>query len=117
MKFWFNLSIIIKTEYRHKGNLFTLFLTSPLFAFCFVCNINNVPSTQLFNKAQLFIEQIFSEIGKSINKSKQIDFIYSQFYSDEFLRAFILRFVFCYATLRLHRGFKVCIFDYTVARY
>ncbi len=62
-------------------------------------------STELFNKAQLFIEQIFSEIGKSINKSKQIDFIYPQFYSDEFLRAFILRFVFCYATLRLHREY------------
>ena len=72
-----------------------------------MCSINNITTTDIYNKAQTSIDQIFIEIARSIARSKQIDFIYTQFYSDEFLRSYILRFVFCYATLRLHRGFKV----------
>ena len=39
------------------------------------------------------------------------DHAYKQFYGDEFLRLLILRFVFCFITLRYHRGFKVRIKD------
>ena len=36
-----------------------------------------------------------------------VDTVYEQFLGDEFLRLMIIRFVFCYETLRLHKGFKV----------
>ena len=62
---------------------------------------------ELYNRAQASVDQILLEIARSIVRSKHLDFVYTQFYSDEFLRSYILRFVFCYATLRLHRGFKV----------
>ena len=87
--------------------MFTLFLTNPLLGFCYVCNITNIAETGVFERAQKIVDQTITEIARSINKSKQLDFVYLQYYSDEFLRSYILRFVFCYATLRLHRGFKV----------
>ena len=30
-----------------------------------------------------------------------------QFFGDDFLRVLLLRFIFCYVALKLHRGFKV----------
>ncbi len=31
------------TDFQHHGSLFTLFLHSPLTAFCYVCNVGDVP--------------------------------------------------------------------------
>ena len=30
-----------------------------------------------------------------------------QFFGDDFLRVLLLRYIFCFVVLRLHRGFKV----------
>lgn len=38
----------------------------------------------------------------------RIDPGYIQFFGDDFLRLLILRYIFCYVVLHLHRGFKVC---------
>lgn len=39
-----------------------------------------------------------------------LDNMYIQFFGDDFLRLLMLRFVFCYIVLILHRGFKVLLF-------
>lgn len=97
-------NIILDHQNQH-GNLFTLFLTNPLFAFCYICNIQRL-TTETFNKCQEQIKYIFIEIARCIYKSKLIDSVFLQFSNDDFIRMFLLRFVFCYAALKLHRGFK-----------
>ncbi|CAF3324449.1 unnamed protein product [Rotaria socialis] len=92
-------------DYQNKGSLFTLFLTSPVFAFCFVCHVNDLTSEQ-WNLCQEHINKIICEITKLFLKSKLVDSTIYHFFADEFLRLFLSRFVFCYAVLRLHRAFK-----------
>jgi len=36
-----------------------------------------------------------------------VDLSFVQFFGDDFLRVLLLRFVFCYITLRLHKAFRV----------
>jgi hypothetical protein len=114
----------VEIDYQNKGSLFTLFLTSPVFAFCFVCHLNDLTNDQ-WNLCQEQINKIILEITKIFLKSKLVGKIGSllvedelfftlfqdntiyHFFADEFLRLFLGRFVFCYAVLRLHRAFKV----------
>ncbi|CAF4633078.1 unnamed protein product [Rotaria sp. Silwood1] len=92
-------------DYQNKGSLFTLFLTSPIYAFCFVCHLNDLTNEQ-WNLCQEHINKIIFEITKLFLKSKLVDSTIYHFFADEFLRLFLSRFVFCYAVLRLHRAFK-----------
>ncbi|CAF1368319.1 unnamed protein product [Rotaria sp. Silwood1] len=92
-------------DYQNKGSLFTLFLTSPAFAFCFVCHLNELTSEQ-WNLCQENVNKIIFEIIRIFLKSKLVDGTIYHFFGDEFLRIFLARFVFCYAVLRLHRAFK-----------
>ncbi|CAF0939890.1 unnamed protein product [Didymodactylos carnosus] len=92
-------------DYQNKGSLFTLFLTSPALAFCFVCNISEL-STDLWDKCQEHVNRIIFEVAKIFLKSKLVDSTFYHFFGDDFLRLFLTRFVFCYAVLRLHRAFK-----------
>ncbi|XP_070581867.1 protein SCAI-like [Ptychodera flava] len=88
-----------------KGNLFTLFLYSPLTAFCHVSDIADIPIA-LWEKCEKHVKMVMQEVAQLITKSRTLDHTYMQFYGDEFLRLLMLRFVFCHATLRYHRGFK-----------
>lgn len=116
-------------DYQNKGSLFTLFLTSPVFAFCFVCHLNEFTSEQ-WNHCHEYVKKILTEITKLFLKSKLVgkrtnasscfslhvfliptDSTIYHFFADEFLRLFLARFVFCYAVLRLHRAFKVLFLD------
>jgi len=36
-----------------------------------------------------------------------VDLSFVQFFADDFLRVLLLRYVFCYVTLRLHKAFRV----------
>ncbi|CAM4744582.1 unnamed protein product [Rotaria magnacalcarata] len=92
-------------DYQNKGSLFTLFLTTPAFAFCFVCHLNELTSEQ-WNLCQENVNKIIFEIIKIFLKSKLVDASVYHFIGDDFLRLFLARFVFCYAALRLHRAFK-----------
>jgi hypothetical protein len=83
-----------------------LFLTSPSFAFCFVCHLNELTNEQ-WNMCQESVHRIMIEIIKIFFKSKLIDNAIYHFLGDDILRLFLVRFVFCYAVLRLHRAFKV----------
>ncbi|KAL3871080.1 hypothetical protein ACJMK2_039100 [Sinanodonta woodiana] len=88
-----------------KGNLFTLFLHSPLMAFCYVCNIIDIPIT-LWDKCQGQVDKFMAEASKLFVRSRSLDHSFMQFIGDDFLRLLMLRFVFCYIVLILHRGFK-----------
>lgn len=81
-------------------------MTSPAFAFCFVCHLNDLTSEQ-WNLCQENVNKILFEIIKIFFKSKSVDNTIYYFIGDDFLRLFLGRFVFCYAVLRLHRAFKV----------
>ncbi|XP_056011252.1 protein SCAI-like isoform X6 [Ostrea edulis] len=90
---------------HRRGNLFTMFLHDPLMAFCYVCNIYEVP-VDLWDKCTGIIDKFMSEASKLFSRSKKLDNMYIQFIGDDFLRLLMLRFVFCYIVLILHRGFK-----------
>jgi len=90
-----------------NGSIFTLFLTNPLFGFCSICGVDEL-SSDVFYKAQHLIRVILTDIAKSFHRSKSVDQVFLQIGNDDFLRVFLLRFVFCYYSLRLHKGFKVC---------
>ncbi|RNA36492.1 SCAI isoform X2 [Brachionus plicatilis] len=100
-----HLPPIFQERQHHNGNLFTLFLTNPLFAFCYICNISSLTGI-VYSKSQDQISAIFIEIARTFYKNKQIESVFFQFSADDFLRVFIFRFVFCYCSLKLHRGFK-----------
>ncbi|XP_059146296.1 protein SCAI-like [Physella acuta] len=88
-----------------KGNLFTLFLHCPLMAMCCVCNIGDIPIT-LWDKCQAQVDKFVADASKLFSRARKLDHAYVQFLGDDFLRLLLLRFVFCYIVLILHRGFK-----------
>ncbi|KAK3788203.1 hypothetical protein RRG08_041209, partial [Elysia crispata] len=88
-----------------KGSLFTLFLHSPLMALCCVCNIADVPIS-LWDKSQTQVDKFVAEASRLFSRARKLDHAYVQFLGDDFLRLLLLRFVFCYIVLILHRGFK-----------
>ncbi|XP_013404360.1 protein SCAI [Lingula anatina] len=92
-------------DQHQKGNLFTMFLHSPLMGFCYVCSIVDIPIA-LWDKCQGHIEKFMAEASKVFSRSRSLDHAFMQFYGDDFLRLLMLRFIFCWITLRLHRGFK-----------
>ncbi|XP_076455204.1 protein SCAI-like [Babylonia areolata] len=92
-------------EQQQKGSLFTLFLHCPLMALCFVCKIVDVPVSQ-WDKCQAQVDKFVAESSRLFARSRKLDHSYMQFFGDDFLRLILLRFVFCYIVLILHRGFK-----------
>uniref|UniRef100_A0A1I8HEB9 Protein SCAI n=1 Tax=Macrostomum lignano TaxID=282301 RepID=A0A1I8HEB9_9PLAT len=92
-------------DQRHKGSLFTLFLHSPLAAFCLICNVQSLPLA-LWDRGQAIVDRFLAEAGRLMMRSRQIDAAYLQYYRDDFLRLLVLRYLFCSACLRLHRSFR-----------
>ncbi|XP_074654987.1 protein SCAI-like isoform X2 [Tubulanus polymorphus] len=92
-------------DQHQKGNLFTMFLHSPLTAFCYICNIIDIP-VAIWDKCQAQIDKFLAEASKLVTRSRTIDHSYIQFFGDDFLRLLVLRYIFCYIVLRQHRGFK-----------
>ncbi|KAJ8379571.1 hypothetical protein SKAU_G00003490 [Synaphobranchus kaupii] len=92
-------------DQSQRGSLFTLFLYSPLMAFLSVCGLSSMRQG-LWEKAQEFLHRAYGDIGQMITRSHSIDQAFLQFYGDEFLRLLLIRFVFCSATLRLHKLFR-----------
>ncbi|TSO37122.1 Protein SCAI [Bagarius yarrelli] len=92
-------------DQSQRGNLFTLFLYNPLMAFLSVCGLASMRQG-LWEKAQEFLRKVSHDIGQMLTSSRAIDQAFLQFYGDEFLRLIMIRFVFCSATLRLHKIFR-----------
>nr|CAD7569492.1 unnamed protein product [Timema californicum] len=91
-------------DQQHNGSLFTLFLHSPLTAFCFICNILNVPIHH-WERCQSYIDRFVTEASRLFTRCR-IDSAYLQFFGDDFLRLLLLRYIFCDVVLHLHRSFK-----------
>ncbi|KAH8850975.1 Protein SCAI like [Schistosoma japonicum] len=89
---------------RHRGNLFTLFLHCPLTAFCLTCNLTKI-TMKIWDRGQSIIESFLTECYHVLTRSRNLDYSYQQFLSDDFLRTIILRYCFCNIVLQLHRGF------------
>ncbi|XP_024258483.1 protein SCAI-like isoform X1 [Oncorhynchus tshawytscha] len=92
-------------DQSQRGSLFTLFLYCPLLAFLSVCGLSSLRQG-LWEKAEEFLCKVFRDIGQMITRSRAIDQAFLQFYGDEFLRLLLIRFVFCSATLRMHKLFQ-----------
>ncbi|XP_062845045.1 protein SCAI isoform X2 [Trichomycterus rosablanca] len=92
-------------DQTQRGSLFSLFLYNPLMGFLSVCDLTSMRQG-LWEKAQEFLWKIFHDIGQLLTSSRAIDQAFLQFYGDEFLRLLMIRFVFCSATLRLHKLFR-----------
>ncbi len=58
-------------DQHQKGNLFTLFLHSPLTAFCYVCNIVDIP-VALWDKCQAQIDKFIAESSKLFTRSRTL---------------------------------------------
>ncbi|KAK3088333.1 hypothetical protein FSP39_017775 [Pinctada imbricata] len=95
----------MQDQHNRKGNLFTLFLHSPLMALCYVCSIYDIPIAE-WEKCQAMVEKFMNEASKIFSRSRSIDHAYAQFLGDDFLRLLMLRFVFSYIVLLFHKGFK-----------
>ncbi|EEB18750.1 conserved hypothetical protein [Pediculus humanus corporis] len=91
-------------DHQQHGSLFTLFLHSPLTAFCYICNILDI-SINLWERCQSYIDKFITEASRLFTRCR-IDNSYIQFFGDDFLRLLMLRYIFCYMVLNLHRGFK-----------
>ncbi|GFN94002.1 protein scai-like [Plakobranchus ocellatus] len=90
-----------------KGKKAELFkeMHCPLMALCCVCNISDVPIS-LWDKSQTQVDKFLAEASRLFSRARKLDHAYVQFLGDDFLRLLLLRFVFCYIVLILHRGFK-----------
>lgn len=89
----------------HKGSLFTLFLHSPLAAFCFVTNIIDVP-IHLWDKCLSYVDRFMTEASRLLSRCRGVDASYINFLGDDFLRLMLCRYIFCDALLRIHRSFR-----------
>ncbi|KAJ4835271.1 hypothetical protein Tsubulata_031950 [Turnera subulata] len=104
-----NCSTLIATESsrHHAGSLFTMFLTTPLQAFCLliglsVSDIQMNESQDTYNKAEKLLSSSMNDWGLTLDKLENLDPVWAQILGDPFLRRLLLRFVFCRAVLALY---------------
>ncbi|XP_040180811.1 protein SCAI isoform X2 [Rana temporaria] len=92
-------------DLSERGSLFTLFLNNPLMAFLFISGLSSMRKG-LWDKCQEHLRKINRDIAQLLTHSRSIDQAFLQFFGDEFLRLLLTRFIFCSATLRMHKSFK-----------
>ncbi|XP_067397803.1 protein SCAI isoform X2 [Emydura macquarii macquarii] len=92
-------------DQSQRGSLFTLFLNNPLMAFLFVSGLSSM-RRGLWEKCQDYLRKINRDIAQLLTHSRSIDQAFLQFFGDEFLRLLLTRFVFCSATMRMHKIFR-----------
>lgn len=98
--------MFVITDQSQRGSLFTLFLNNPLMAFLFVSGLSSM-RRGLWEKCQEYLRKINRDIAQLLTHSRSIDQAFLQFFGDEFLRLLLTRFVFCSATMRMHKAFRV----------
>ncbi|SAM05676.1 hypothetical protein [Absidia glauca] len=87
------------------GSLFTLFLHTPLLAFCSVSDIGNLDQDK-WDACIQKVAHLERAIGKSLLGHPDLDTSVKRFMTDDFLWTFIVRFVLCGIILRCHSSFK-----------
>ncbi|KAM7523774.1 hypothetical protein LguiA_013676 [Lonicera macranthoides] len=90
------------TDLTQNGSQFTLFLASPLHAFCQLVGLATSNNDEdVYNDADSIISSAFSEWEVILCTSTSLDLVWAQVLSDHFLRRLILRFIFCRSALAL----------------
>jgi len=87
------------------GNLFTAFLYAPLVTFCTVVNMSEI-TNELFENCSKVLQNGFDDIQKLLLSTNEIVSSISKFLDDDFLRQFIIRFIFCHAVFSQHIIFQ-----------
>ncbi|GAM26012.1 hypothetical protein SAMD00019534_091870 [Acytostelium subglobosum LB1] len=93
------------------GNLFTFFLHDPLCAFCDTTACNKISSKSLSNY-QSIVQSAMNAITKTLfDNVTSLPPSFAFFLNDDFLRSFIVRFIFCHAVFHLHKDFQENIYQ------
>ena len=74
---------VFQEHCTHKGSLFTLFLHSPLAAFCFVTNIIDVP-IQLWDKCMSYVDRFMAEASRLLTRCRGVGKIGNIFIIQQF---------------------------------
>ncbi|KAL6054415.1 Protein SCAI,Protein SCAI, partial [Balamuthia mandrillaris] len=90
---------------EQRGNLFTLFLSAPLSAFCFMVGKTSVPQ-DTYEKCEKSLSNSFEDVHKLLCNFESIPPAFHDFIEEDFLQSFILRFIFCYSVLYLHKSYQ-----------
>lgn len=86
-----------------KGSQFTMFLTTPVQAFCSLVGISGMSvDKDTYEKAEKLFSLSLNEMEMALVKSDSLHPTWVQVLGDPFLRRFILRFIFCRAVLALY---------------
>ncbi|XP_062199208.1 uncharacterized protein LOC133901749 [Phragmites australis] len=89
---------------RHSGSQFTMFLTAPLQAFCFLIGNNGMDiDRDAYNKAEELLSLSLNEWAKTLVASSSLHPVWVEVLGDPLLRRLLLRFIFCRAA---HSLFK-----------
>ena len=67
----FTFFFLFSTDHAHKGNLYTLFLHSPMSAFCFVTNVVDIP-IHLWDKCLAYIDRFMTEASRLITRCRGV---------------------------------------------
>lgn len=87
---------------RQSGSQFTMFLTAPLQAFCFVIGNNGLDiDRDFYNKAEELLSLSLNEWAMTLVASTSLEPVWIEVLGDPLLRRLLLRFIFCRATLSL----------------
>ncbi|XP_010238217.1 protein SCAI isoform X2 [Brachypodium distachyon] len=87
---------------RQSGSQFTMFLTAPLQAFCFVIGNNGLDiDRDFYNKAEELLSLSLNEWAMTLVASTSLLPVWIEVLGDPLLRRLLLRFIFCRATLSL----------------
>ena len=87
------------------GGLFTLFISSPLQGLCLICGIQSL-TAKLAHTALQVITQIEDIAFNTLSNLPNLPLPYRHLCTDRTLQSLVRRFVFLWACLRLHLGFK-----------
>jgi len=87
------------------GNLFTLFLSDPLTAFCFIMEKKSL-SQEVSQKLTAAKDDFFEEIRKLIQTYPDLNPAFALYAQDAFIQNFMVNYMFCYATLFYHKQFQ-----------
>lgn len=66
-----NQKDFLETDQHHRGNLFTLFLHSPLMGMCLVSSACEVPMN-LWEKCQALVDRFISEASRLVTRGRSV---------------------------------------------
>lgn len=69
INWWYCDIDVIFLDQQHNGSLFTLFLHSPLTAFCYCCNLTSIPIHH-WERCQSFVDRFVTEASRLFTRSR-----------------------------------------------